>query len=146
MRFGAAENSASLVAAERPPCAYRGSREILVCLLRRVSSKMGSGVRQFNWTACSEYGPKTSSRMEQRDSSDSFKLWDCVPMFNVASGKSRELYRAPTPFVVLRIAAYASWHAALWRLIIIPSWYGHSFAMYVYESILWQSGHSSIGA
>ncbi len=60
--------------------------------------------------------------------------------------RSDALCSAPPPLEVLRMAACTSLHAALWRLILSPSWSGNSLAMCVHASGRWQSGHSYVGA
>ena len=59
-----------------------------------------------------------------------------VPVPVVTSTRSGVLWSAPPPLAVLRMAAWISWHAALWRLIRRTSWSGHSPAIYVQESVL----------
>ncbi len=70
----------------------------------------------------------------------------CVPVSAITMTRYGELWRAPPPLAVLRMAAWMSWHAALWRLMRKASWSGHSPAICVQESGLRHSRHSSVNA
>ena len=75
-----------------------------------------------------------SSAVEESDSMESPVVMGCVSVSAMVRTRSGALCRAPPPLAVLRMAAWTSWHAALWGLIRKASWSGHSPAIYVMES------------
>ena len=75
-----------------------------------------------------------SSAVEESDSMDSPVVMGCRPVSVMTSTRSDALWRAPHPLAVLRMAAWMSWHAALWRLMRMASWSGHSSEIWVHES------------
>jgi len=87
-----------------------------------------------------------SSEVRESDSMESPVVMGCVPVSAMTRSKSGALWRAPPPLAILRMAAWMSWYAALWRLTRKASWSGHSPAICVHESGMWQSGYSFIRA
>ena len=74
------------------------------------------------------------SEVGEIDYMDSHVVMGCVPVSAMTSTRSGALWRAPTPLVVLRMAACMNWQAAFWRLMRMASWSGHSPTIWVHES------------
>jgi hypothetical protein len=134
MRLGAAVHSSSPAAAEIPQWLYLGSREISVCRLRRVSSVVGGGANQTCGMAPVVGDGTASSEVGESDSMEFPVVMGCMHVSDMTSIRSEALWRAPPPLAVLRMAAWTSWQAALWRLMHMASWSGHSPTMWVHES------------
>jgi hypothetical protein len=83
-----------------------------------------------------------SSEVGESDSMESPVVMGCVPVSTMTKTRSGVLWRTPPPLAVLQMAAWMSWHAALWRLMRMASWSGHFPAICVHESGMRQSGHS----
>ena len=75
-----------------------------------------------------------SSAVEERDSVESPVVMGCVSVSVMTNTRPDALWRAPPPLAFLRMSAWISWHAALWRLIRKVSWSKHSPAICVQES------------
>ena len=83
-----------------------------------------------------------SSEVSERDFMEFPVVMGCVPVSAMTKTRSGVLWRAPPPLAALRMAAWMSWHSALWRLIRRASWSGHSPVICIHKSGMWQSGHS----
>ena len=122
------------VAAERPQWLYLGSWETSVCRLWRTSSDVDRGANQSYGGGSVVGGRLLSSEVGEIDSMESPLVMGCVPVSAVIRTRPGALWRAPPPLVVFRIAAWMSWHAALWRLMRMASSSEHFPAIWVHES------------
>ncbi len=99
------------------------------------------------WGGVSVVGDRlVSSEVGESDAMEFPVDMGCVPVFAMTRTRSDALWRAPPPLAVLRMTAWMSWHAALWRLMRMTSWYGHSPVICVHESGMWQSEYSYVRA
>jgi len=62
-------------------------------------------------------GGPVSSEVGESDSMESPVVMGYVPVSAMTNTRFGVLCRAPPPLVVLRMAAWMSWQAALWRLM-----------------------------
>ncbi len=134
MRLGAAVHSSSPAAVEMPQWLYLGSSETSVCRLQQVSSVVGRGANQSCGMVPVVGDGSASSEMGESDSTESPLVMGCTPLSVMTNIRSEAPWRAPPPLAVLRMAAWTSRQAALWRLMRRASWSGHSLAMLVHES------------
>ncbi len=79
-------------------------------------------------------GRLVSSEVGESYSMDSPGVMGCVHVSAMSITRSGALWRAPPPLTVLRMAAWMSSHATLWRLMRKASWSKHSPAIWVHES------------
>ena len=117
MRLGAAVHSSSPAAAKIPQWLYLGYRETSVCRMRWVSSVVGRGANQSCGMAPVVGDGAASSEVGESDYMESPVVMGCMLVSAMTSTRSEALWRAPPPLVVLRMAAWTSWQAALWRLM-----------------------------
>jgi hypothetical protein len=75
-----------------------------------------------------------TSEVGGSDSMESLVIMGWTHVSAIISVRSGALWRAPPPLAVLRMSAWTSLQAALWRLMRITSWSGYSPAMWVHES------------
>jgi hypothetical protein len=75
-----------------------------------------------------------SSEVEESDSMESPVVLGWMNVSAMTMIRSGALWRAAPPLAVLRMAAWTSWQAALWRLMRKASLSGHSPAMWVHDS------------
>jgi len=120
---------ASPAAAERPHRLYMGSSKTSVCRLRRVSSVVDRGASQSCDMVSLVGDGSMSSEGGESYSMESLVVMGWTPVSAMTNVRSGTLWRAPHPLAVLRMAAWTSWQAALWRLMRKASWSGHSPAM-----------------
>ena len=134
MRLGATVHSSSPAAAEISQWLYLGSRETSVFRLRWVSSVVGRGAHQSCGMAPVVGDGTASSEVGESYSMESPVVMGCMHVSAMTSTRSKALWRAPPPLAVLRMVAWTSWQAALWRLMRRASWSGHPPAMWGHES------------
>jgi hypothetical protein len=138
MRSDAAVHSTSPAAAERPQWLYLSPWDPErhgVCRLWRTSSDVGKGGNQSCGGVSVIGGGSVSSEVGEKDSMESPVVMGCVPVSAMTNTRSVALWRAPPPLAVLRMVAWMTWQAALWRLMRRASWFGHySPAIWVHES------------
>jgi hypothetical protein len=94
-----------------------GSRETSVCRLRWASSGVGRGANQSCGMAPVVGDGTASSEVREGDSMESHVVMGYTPVTAMTSMRSEALWRAPPPLAVLRMAAWTSWQAALWRVM-----------------------------
>ena len=117
-----------------------------MCLLRRISSVVGRGANQSRGMVFVGGGESVSSEVGKNAFMESYVVMGWMHVSAMTMIRSDALWRAAPPLAVLRMAAWISWHVALWRLMRRDSWSGHSPAMWVQESGMWHSGRSYVGA
>ena len=100
-----------------------------MCRLRRISSAMGNGVNQSCGMGFVVGNGSVSSEVGESVSMESPVVRDWMHVSAMTKIRSGALWRAAPPLADLRMAAWTSWHAALWRLMRKASWSGHFHAM-----------------
>ena len=129
------------VSGEDTPLVVSGSWETSLRRLRRISSDVGKGANQ-SCEGVSMVGDRlVFSEVGESDSTESSIVMGCLPVSAMTKTRSCALWRAHPPLVVLRMAAWTSWHAALWRLMRRASSSGHPPVICVHEYGMWQSVH-----
>ncbi len=91
MRLGVAVHSPSPAAAERPQCLYMGSREISLCLLRRISSVVGRGANKFCGMVSLVGDGSVCSEVVESDSMESHVVMGWTPVSDMTSIRSGAL-------------------------------------------------------
>jgi hypothetical protein len=105
-----------------------------VCRLRRISSVVGRGANQSYGMVPVVGDGSASSEVGESDSMESPVVMGCTLVSAMTSIRSEAMWRARSPLAVLRMAAWTSWQAALWRLMRRASCSAHFPAMWVHES------------
>ena len=134
MRLGVEVHSASPAAVERPQWLNLVSKETSVCRLRRISSGVGRGANQSCGMGFVLGDGSVSSEVGESVSMESPVVTDWMHVSDMNMIRYGALWRDAPPLADLRMTAWTSWHAALWRLMCRASWSGHSPAMWVQES------------